>query len=54
MGTGIALADVLPRHEPESLPLTRSAGTLSPIGREGRGEGVRLTGSSLRIAAIQA
>ncbi len=36
----LVLPDVPPDHDPEIYPLTRPAGTLSPSGGEGRGEGV--------------
>jgi len=41
MGSLLVLADVLTGHEPECVPLTRPAGTLSPTGGEKRGEGDR-------------
>jgi len=44
MGTGLVHSDLLTSHEPDSLPLTRPPGTLSPTGGEGWGEGVRFTG----------
>ncbi|MBI2950227.1 MAG: retropepsin-like domain-containing protein [Verrucomicrobia bacterium] len=40
------LSDLLTALEPESIPLTRPSGTLSPTGGEGWGEGDRFIGSA--------